>query len=203
MSRHGRKWVNDVWKASASIASELEGLSPVTTPLGRRLVETYGAREHAEGSEIQHVLRIAVVYGYATRVVLVDPTGQPSLRPSAFNLSAQADVERLASDDAARKRLLDPIRTIASDKFDSVMTLPPEVWTAYVATTTMKLQRQFTSNDETLNWRELGRDRVEKMLRYGYVLRCLDEALGAEPKVRGPEPAAGSVTELETGQAAA
>ncbi len=201
MSRHGRKWVNEVWQAAARTAAELEGLSPLTTPLGRRLVESYGTREHADGPEIQHALRVAVVYGYTTRMVLADSTDQPSLKPSAFNLSAQSDVERLAGDDATPKRLLDPIRTIASERFDSVMTLPPAVWSAHLATATMKLQRRFTS-DKTLHWRELGRDRVEKMLRYGYVLRCLDEALDGEPALRQDPPDADSVPDLETGQVA-
>ncbi len=202
MSRHGRKWVKEVWQASTRTAAELDGLSPLTTPLARRLVESYGTREHADGPEIQHALRVAVVYGYTARMVLFDSTDQPSLRPSAFNLSAQSDVERLAGDDATPKRLLDPIRTIASERFDSVMTLPPEVWAAYLATTTMKLQRQFTSKNKTLRWHELGRDRVEKMLRYGYVLRCLDEAVGAEPAIRKDRPDTDPVPDFETGQVA-
>ena len=38
---------------------------------------------------------------------------------------------------------------------------------------------------KTLTWRDLGPARIEEMLRYGYVLRCLDEALDAEPERRG------------------
>jgi hypothetical protein len=185
LSRSGRKWLDGVWKATARTASDFDGLSPVTTPLGSKLVESYAAREHADGEGIQHGLRVAVVYGYAARMVLVDPTDQPSVKRSAFHLNAQSDVERLANDAATPKRLLDPVRTIASDEFDSVMTLPPEVWSAFVATATQKLQRRFTSNNKKqLTWRELSRQRVEKMLKYGYVLRCLDETLDAEPKYR-------------------
>jgi hypothetical protein len=196
MSRHGRKWLKGVWKTTARTASELDGLSPLTTVLGRRLVESSEVREHAAGEELQQALRVAIVYGYAARMVLVDPTDQPSLRPSAFHLNVQSDVERLANDPATSKRLLDPIRSIASDKFDSVMTLPPEVWSGLEAIATQKLQRRFTSNKQALTWRELSRPRVEKMVRYGYVLRCLDETLDAEPKFREPgtdaEPGAGS-----------
>ena len=66
------------------------------------------------------------------------------------------------------------------------MSLPPEVWSAFVATATQKLQRRFSSdNNKQLTWRELSRQRVERMLKYGYVLRCLDETLDAEPKYRG------------------
>jgi hypothetical protein len=118
--------------------------------------------------------------------VLVGPTEQPSLKPAAFELGARADVARIAADPAAVNNLLDPVRRIASERFESVMTLPPEVWTGYVATATMKLQRQLTSR--ALTWRELGREQIETMLRYGYVLRCLDEALHAEPALRPASP---------------
>lgn len=185
MSRHGRKWLRGVWNATASTASQFADLSPLTTLLGGRLAEDVATREHAEGEEIQHALRIAVVYGYAARMVLVDPTDQPSLKPAAFHLSAQSDPEQLASNEATSKRLLDRVRSIALDKFDSVMTLPPEVWSGLVAKVTQKLQHQFGSDkDKKLSWRELSRQRVEKMLKYGYVLRCLDETLDAGPAYR-------------------
>ena len=190
MSRGGRKWLNGVWKATSTTASEFDGLSPLTTVLGSRLVESFAVRENADAEGVQQALRVAVVYGYAARMVLLDPTDQPSLRPSAFQLNPQSDVERLANDSATPKRLLDPVRSIASDKFDSVMTLPPEVWSGLVAMATQKLQRRFASDNKKFAWRELTRARIEKMLRYGYVLRCLDETLDAEPRLRESEPPA-------------
>jgi hypothetical protein len=51
-----------------------------------------------------------------------------------------------------------------------------------VVTAVMKLQHQLAT--DTLSWQELPRERVETMLRYGYVLCCLDEAIGAKPVVR-------------------
>jgi hypothetical protein len=42
-----------------------------------------------------------------------------------------------------------------------------------------KQQRWLTSHK--LPWYMLERDRVERLLRLGYVLRCLDEARHAEP----------------------
>ena len=175
-----RKWVKEVWQAAAGTAVELDTLSPVTAPLGVRLVESYAAREQA-GEEAQRGLRIALVAGYASRFVLLDPTEQPTLRPAAFGLSARPDVERIGEDPAAIKRLADPVRTLATEQFETVMTLPQEVWSGYVATAANKLQRQL---QDELTWRDLGRDRIERMLRYGYVLRCLDEAIDAEPVVR-------------------
>jgi hypothetical protein len=57
------------------------------------------------------------VYGYAARVVLLEPTDHPSLERSAFQLNAQSNVERLANDAATPKRLLDPVG--ASRRTDS------------------------------------------------------------------------------------
>jgi len=183
LSRGGRKWVREVWQAAARTSGDLDRLSQVTTPLGNRLVESYAASERLTGGEVHRALRIATVAGYATRVVVAEPTDQPSLRPSAFGLGAHPDIERLAADP---DRLLDPVRTIATDRFESVMTLPAEVWTSYVATAAMKLQGQLASSKE-LSWQVLTRSRIEQMLRYGYVMRCLDEAVEAEPEPRQPE----------------
>jgi hypothetical protein len=72
---------------------------------------------------------------------------------------------------------------VATERFESVMALPPEVWTSYVATAAMKLQGQLASGKE-LSWQVLTRSRIELMLRYGYVMRCVDEILGAEPELR-------------------
>jgi hypothetical protein len=183
LNRHGRKWVKQVWQAAARASGDLHRLSPVTTPLGDRLVESYAATERLAGGEIQRALRIATVAGYATRVVVADPTEQPSLRLSTLGVSAHPDIERLSADP---DRLLDPVRALASDRFESVMTLPPEVWKSYVATAAMELQGQLASGKE-LSWQVLTRSRIERMLRYGYVLRCLDEAIGAEPETRQSE----------------
>jgi len=185
LSGPGRKWVKEVWQAAARTAGDMNRLSPLTTVLGTRLVESYAAAERLGGGEIQRALRIALVAGYASRVVLAEPTEQPSVGPSAFQLGARSDAERIAGDGATVNRLVDPVHRIASERFESVMRLPPEVWSGYVVTATMKLQSQLAT--KTLTWHHLGRERIEQMLRYGYVLRCLDEALDAEPVLRGSE----------------
>ena len=183
LKRDARKWVDEVWQAAAATAAQLENLSPVTAPLGVRLVESYASREEA-GEGAQKGFRIALVAGYASRGVLLDPTEQPTLRPAAFGLSARTDAERIGADPAAIRRLADPVRRIATEQFETVMTLPEPVWNGYVATAAHKLQSQL--KDE-VTWRELGRDEIERMLRYGYVLRCLDEAIDAEPVIREPD----------------
>jgi hypothetical protein len=196
LARDARKWVSEVWKATSETAARLDNLSPVTAPLGVRLVDSYAARQQTS-EEVQRGFRIALVAGYASRVVLANPTEQPTVRPAAFGLSARPDAERFGGDPAAIKRLADPVRKLATEEFETVMTLPQEVWSAYVATAAHKLQRQLQNN---VTWRDLGRDEIERMLRYGYVLRCLDEAIDAEPVIRdldaepahanGAEPAA-------------
>ncbi len=134
LKRDARKWVREVWQASAGAAAELEALSPLTAVLGTRLVEDYAASKKLADSELQRALRIVIVAGYGARIVLVDPTNQPALRPASFHLGQRADAEKLAGDAAAVGRLLDDVRTIAGDRWDSVMTLPPEVWKCFVVT---------------------------------------------------------------------
>ena len=185
LSGSGRKWVRDVWKAATRETAEMSRLSPVTTPLGNRLVESYAAEHGVAGEEIQRALRIAVVAGYASRMVLGEPTDQPSLEAPAFQLKNGDDPAAIGADPRAVTRLMDPVRSIASERFDSVMTLPPEVWSAYVKTAAMRLQEQLGT--KTVTWKDLLTSRIEQMLRYGYVLRCLDEALDAEPELREVE----------------
>ncbi len=114
LKRDARKWVREVWQASAGAAAELEALSPLTAVLGTRLVEDYAASKKLADSELQRALRIVIVAGYGARIVLVDPTNQPALRPASFHLGQRADAEKLAGDAAAVGRLLDDVRTIAA-----------------------------------------------------------------------------------------
>jgi hypothetical protein len=159
LSGAGRKWVKQVWNAADAYSLKLARLSPVTSPLGTTLTDEYMNEHNLAGDELHRALFLALVAGYSARAVLAEPTGQPGLK-------------------AARPQA-DRVEAIASGEFESVMTLPPEVWNAYVITATMKLQSRLATR--TLTWHQLGRERIETLLRYGYVLRCLDEALGREP----------------------
>src|ERR1700727_93584 len=47
LARDARKWVSEVWKAASETAARLDNLSPVTAPLGVRLVDSYAARQQA------------------------------------------------------------------------------------------------------------------------------------------------------------
>lgn len=163
LSGPGRKWIKGVWAAAEQYTLRLSRLSPVTSPLGTRLMEEYMAEHNLSGEEMHRALFLALVDGYSTRAVLAGPTEQPAL-----------DASSLQADD-----LDDRTRTIANEEFESVMKLPPEVWKGYVAIATMTVQGKHAS--ATLPWYRLGRSRIEAMIRCGYVLRCIDETLDAEP----------------------
>jgi hypothetical protein len=163
LSGPARKWVKGVWEAAERFSDRLERLSPVTSPVGTALIDQYIASHKLEGEELQRALFLTLLAGYSTRAVLAGPTEQPGLKPRSIRVD----------------ELEDRVRTIATDEFDSVMTLPSEVWAGYVATATMKQQQRFAS--KTLPWYGLGRERVETLLRWGYVLCCVDEALDCEP----------------------
>jgi hypothetical protein len=166
LSRDGRKWVRGVWDAAERYTVRLSSLSRVTSPLGTKLIDDYMANQNLTGAETHRVLFLTLVGGYSIRAVVAKPTEQPRLKP----------VPR--EDDG----LEDRVKTIARDRFDSVMTLPPAVWSGIVATAAMKRQGWLTSHKHS--WQLLGRDRVETLLRWGYALRCLDEAFSAEPVVQ-------------------
>lgn len=162
ISRTGRKWLKQVWDAAEQYSLQLARLSPVTSPLGTQLTDEYMVEQNVAHDELHRALFLTVVAGYSARAVMAGPTDQPRLThpvPEA-----------------------DWVRAIASDEFESVMTLPPEIWHGYVLTATWKLQTRLASTE--LPWQWLGRERIETLLRYGYVLRCLDEALDNEPALQ-------------------
>ena len=159
ISGRGRKWLQEVWQAAEQYSLKLARLSPVTSPLGTQLTDDYMAEQNIADEALHRALFLTVVAGYSARAVLAGPTDQPRL-------------ERPVPE-------ADRVRAIASDEFESVMTLPPEMWRGYVATATWKLQTRLAT--PKLPWQWLGRERIETLLRYGYVLRCLDEALDSEP----------------------
>jgi hypothetical protein len=159
LSGPGRKWLKEVWDAAEQYSLQLARLSPATSPLGTKLTDEYMVEHNIAGEELHRALFLTLVAGYSARAVLAEPTEQPRLK--------------------AAVRQANRVAAIANDEFESVMALPHEVWRGYVATATMKLQRRLTS--PTLPWHWLPRERIETLLRYGYVLRCVDEALDSEP----------------------
>jgi hypothetical protein len=185
LSADGRAWVTEVWQAAEDLARDPSLLGSLTSALAVGFIERYAATEEPEAEDTQRSLFAVIKTGYASRTVLVGPTSQPSLEASSFRIDEPFDVEQVANDAGALGQLIDRVRSIASADFDSVMTLPRDVWSAYVAIATMQLQRDLASS--TLTWRQLDRETVGGLLRYGYVLACLDEALDGSPKPRGDD----------------
>jgi hypothetical protein len=165
LSKDGRAWVNEVWEAADSRSSKPLD-SPSLASLGRGLGDRYADAERVEGQEVREAFFSVITAGYASRAVLAGPTEQPDLDISS--LPTRSDREY---DEAAMAE----IESVASDDFESVMTLPREMWAAYVSLAAMHLQQRLVSS--TLTWKELTAERIEAMLRHGYVLRCLDESL--------------------------
>jgi hypothetical protein len=181
-SRAGRAWVKDMWQASEQAVTQLAALSPLTTVLGRSLAERYAISQQVEGDEIPQAFFVVIMAGYASRTVLASATDQPTLDPSSLPIDAPVNLERIENDASVMGGLIDSAGAVALDDFESVMTLPPEIWSGYVALATMRLQSSLASS--TVTWHDLDKDRIGRLLRYGYVLRCLDEALGEEPEPR-------------------
>jgi hypothetical protein len=176
LSSDGRAWVKEVWEAAEIEQSRLPTLDPLTQALAARLAERHADTEQLDGDEIRQALVTALMTGYASRRVLAVPTDQPRLALSALpadalSLNAQRDPDGVAE-------LAESLEGIAFDELQSVMTLPEEIWSAYLALAALQLQRRLSSS--TLTWRELTAGRIEAMLRYGYVLRSFDEALETE-----------------------
>jgi hypothetical protein len=169
LSRDGRAWVTQVWNAVDGLCSK-----PLTSPtlieLGPRLSDRYAAAQKVEGQEVREAFFSVITAGYASRAVLAGPNEQPDLDISSLPLPSNGQYEEAA---------MAEVQSVANDDFTSVMTLPRQVWAAYVSLAAMHLQERLVSS--TLTWERLSAERIEAMLRHGYLLRCLDESLERRP----------------------
>ncbi|MBV9195662.1 MAG: hypothetical protein JO168_16090 [Solirubrobacterales bacterium] len=178
LSADGRRWVREVWGAAEELARQPGLLSPPTTALAARIAERETAAPGREGDDARDAFTGVARIGYAARAVVAAPTEQPSPPPESFAPGPPFELARLSRDPAAAGALVDRLEWIAVHDFASAMTLPQEIWRAFVATATRSLQRSQAS--EALSWREFGRERIERLLRHGYLLRCLDEAFAGD-----------------------
>jgi hypothetical protein len=165
LSKDGRAWVNEVWEAADSLSSK-SGDRPSLAKLGPDLCDRYATAETVEGQEVREAFFSVITAGYASRAVLAGPTEQPDLDISSLPTRADRQYDEAA---------MAEIESVASDDFESVMTLPKEMWAAYVSLAAMHLQQRLVSS--TLTWKELTAERIEATLRRGYVLCSLDESL--------------------------
>ena len=172
LSRGGRKWVKEVWQPARELAQRERALSRLANAVGAGIAQSCSASENPDADEAWLTV---IRTGHATRAVLVGPTEQPSRDRRWFGLPAGLGAEAAADDPAAVNGVTETVRRIATSDFESVMTLPAEVWTAYVVTATHEFQRTLASS--SLSWSELSRETIDELLRCGYVLRCVEEAL--------------------------
>lgn len=129
--------------------------------------------------------------GYALRM-FVDHLGSP--RPLDVSRIDADSVSTLATfpvddeigtvdvpDDIA-DRLLLPLVVLVSDTanqpelFVKVVSVEPQFWTACVEVSVAELHDDLIRCSVIRRARDLGADVIESFLRFGYVLRCLDEA---------------------------
>jgi hypothetical protein len=165
LSSDGRAWVTEVWEAADGLCSK-PLISPTLIELGPRLCDRYAAAQKVEGQQVREAFFSVMTAGYASRAVLAGPTEQPDLDISSLPLPSNGEYDEAA---------MAEVESVAGDDFKSVMTLPQEMWAAYVSLAAMHLQQRLTSS--TLTWEQLSAGRIEDMLRHGYLLRCLDESL--------------------------
>jgi hypothetical protein len=91
--------------------------------------------------------------------------------------------------------LLRPIGTLVAQtstegkRFREVVSVEPPFWNACVSIATFQIQKNVQQMGLVRRGRHLDDDMTEGFLRYGFVLRCLDEALGIEAPgdVEAPE----------------
>lgn len=171
------------WSATERVFRELRSLSPLTTLLGRAFAAGYAESKRLRGEEVPLTFFAVMLAGYAARSLFVDIIGQPLLDPHTPPLDQLVgrdyDYEDPDTNVAAIELLRDPVFQLVFADFGTVMTLSPELWAGYISLATMQLQANLKSR--AVPARYLDRECIEGMLRYGYVLRCVDEALGAEP----------------------
>jgi hypothetical protein len=112
-------------------------------------------------------------------VALSDTAEQSAVEPTWFGLSQPDAAEPAARDSAAVGAFADTVRRLAQSEFASAMKLPEQVWAAYVVTATREYQRTLANG--SVSWQDLSSETIDELLRCGYLLRCLDEALTSSP----------------------
>lgn len=177
----------ETWAATESIFTELRSLSPLTTLLGRSFAASYADTRGLREEDASLTFFALMLAGYAARVLFQEVFGQPLLNPyeepldglQGRNFDLQDPVGNANAREAV-EQLADPAVNIALAAFEAVMTLPPDFWAGFISLATMQLQKNFRSR--AVRARYLDRECIEGMIRYGYVLRCVDEAIRAEPE---------------------
>jgi hypothetical protein len=187
-----RELVGDWWQRAAE---RIDAGPRETTWLSATLMVemTLGYAANARSRVPPLAYAFATRSGYALRM-FVDTIATPQPldvsgidRDSITTLASFPVDEEIGTadipDDVA-DRLVPPIVTLVSDtaneaaRFTEVVSVAPSIWNAVVEVATDGLQSELTASGVLRRPRDLSRDVVESFLRFGFVLRCADEAFG-------------------------
>jgi hypothetical protein len=180
-----REFVMDWLVAAENIFTQITLLSPMTTLLGLTFAESMTEQPGFEAADATSMF-VVMIAGYGSRAALGAFETPPALAREMLPFEAAKDpawdMSQVSQDKASILRsLAKPVGSLAFSDFASVMALPAELWAGYVSLATMQLQRNLRRH--TRDWRSYDLERVDGLMRYGYVLRCIDEAYGGEPEL--------------------
>jgi hypothetical protein len=183
----------EVWLQAAEdwVESGQGQLSWLTSTIMLEMALGYAVNSGNKTPPLVYSLLIRV--GYALRVGVSEyATPQPldvsTIDKAAVNrlasLPRDAELGTLVSDDSdEQEALMAPIVALASEtaesssEFVSVLSVDPAFWNTVVSMATRGLQVVFQRNGYIRRAHDLDPVVAESFLRYGYVLRCLDESL--------------------------
>lgn len=187
-----RELVGEWWQRAAE---RIDAGPRETTWLSATLLVqmTLGYAENANSRVPPLAYAFATRCGYALRMFVdrlaaprqldvsdIDPDSIATL--ATFPVDAESGTAEIPDD--AADRLVLPIVMLVSDtanqvdRFTEVASVEPPIWNAVVEVATHRLQSELTAGGVIRRPRDLSRDVVESFLRFGFVLRCADEALG-------------------------
>jgi hypothetical protein len=128
-----------------------------------------------------YVLRMLVGHIAPPRPLDVSSIDPASIATLA-TLPRDEEIGTLADAEQEDEALLLPIVMLVSDtaeqaaRFTEVASVEPALWNACVEVAVLHMQDQLTESGIIRRRRDIGRVVVESFLRYGFVLRCVDEA---------------------------
>jgi hypothetical protein len=135
------------------------------------------------------LVSIAINMGYASRMVTRDSlSGSPWADPELDKMllrdaSGQVDLEASQEDNDCVIALFRYVGDLATEneRFVTVLGISPMHWAALASIAASRLHANMKSQ-HIGRVQDLPPEDIEGLMRLGFVLRCLDEAIGAEPR---------------------
>jgi hypothetical protein len=135
---------------------------------------------------------VAVNLGYASRMVTRDsldgaPWADPALEEIVLHDSTgRLDLQASADDEDCVIALFRYVGDLVTenDRFEAALGFAGESWMALASIAASRLHANMKSQ-RIGRVRGLPAEDIEGLMRLGFVLRCIDEAIGAEPRLSG------------------